>query len=124
VLVLAVLVCAWFVVGIRQTHDINQASAIITAAGTPSAAASAHAGSLLTSAGWLNPDSEVDVLRGRLALLNNDAGQAEGIFAEVTRSEPMNLEAWVLLAQATLHGNHAVFEHAIGEISRLDPTIK
>ena len=76
--------------------------------------------SLLRSAGTLNPDLTVDTLRGQLALDENRDRRAAQIFAYVTRREPMNLDAWVLLAQATQQNDRQTFARAIRVIGKLD----
>lgn len=122
VLVLAGLACAWFLLGIRQAHDTGHAISLLAQSSlTPAEAARVR--SLLDGAAILNPDREVDLARGKLALLEHDRARAERILSGVTRSEPLNLEAWVLLAQAALNRDLPVFGLAIRRIAYLDPKI-
>jgi predicted Zn-dependent protease len=124
-LALALAACAWFALGIQQARDTDQATAILSSSAQLSPATASHVGSLLATAGTLNPDLTIDLLRGRLALLQHDSSRAVAIFERATRSEPQNLDAWVALAQATLHGtNAAVIERAAANIGQLDPRIK
>lgn len=124
ILLAAVATCAWFALGIRQARDTDRASGIVTSASSISAPAAAHVNSLLDAAGWLNPDRQVDVVRAELALQRNDPSAAERILRGLTHSEPMNVEAWVLLAQAAQGRDPAVFGLAIRNIGHLDPRIK
>jgi hypothetical protein len=124
-LVLAVAACAWFTLGIEQARDTDQATAALTGPVQLSPATASHVRSLLATAGALNPDLTIDLLRGRLDLLEHHQARAVAIFEDVTRREPQNLDAWVALAQATLHGTDAaVVERAAANIARLDPRIK
>lgn len=119
-LIVAVIVCAWFALGIRQAHDTNAALSIVSQSTPVSATQLVHADALLRSAGKLNPDATVDLLRGKVALLRNDSRRAALIFEHVTRSEPSNLEAWLLLASAA-YGNGPLIESATANLARLDP---
>ena len=119
--ILAVVVCAWFVLGIRQAHDTARATAIIASANTPSAAQAAHVRSLLRAAGTLNPDLQLDVIRGQLALFRGDNADATRILESVVRREPLNVEAWVYLARAAFNVNRHEFGIAAQRIAVLDP---
>jgi predicted Zn-dependent protease len=121
---LAIAICAWFVLGVRQARDTARATALVNSSTQLSSADGARARSLLNSAGTLNPDLTVDMLRGQLALDENDNRRAAQILASVTRREPMNLDAWVLLAQATQTGDRQAFARAIRAVGTLDPRIK
>jgi predicted Zn-dependent protease len=123
-LVLALAACAWFALGVVQARDTDQATAILSSQTQLSSARATHVRSLLASAGTLNPDLTVDELRGQLAALQHQPARAVAILVSVTRREPDNLDAWVALAQATLHGtNAAVVERSAANIARLDPRI-
>jgi hypothetical protein len=119
-LVLAIVVCAWFALGIRQAREINEATNVITQSGTIPAPNLHSAASLLSSAGTLNPDLEVDVLRARLAVEQRDPKRAEQILKATVRKEPMNLEAWVWLAGVSLIDPPEA-HIALAQIRRLDP---
>jgi predicted Zn-dependent protease len=124
-LALALAACVWFGLGIQQARDTDQATAALTGQAQLSPATASHVRSLLASAGTLNPDLTIDLLRGRLDLFENQPARAVAIFEDVTRREPQNIDAWLALAQATLHGtNAAVVERAAANIARLDPRIK
>jgi predicted Zn-dependent protease len=119
----AILVCAWFVLGIRQEHDLNRAQAIVSSANSLSAAQAAHVNSLLDAAGTLNPDQQVNLLRGDVAALRNQTPRAARIFQQVADREPMNINAWVLVAQADF-GKGRPLANAIAHISQLDHQMK
>ena len=77
--------------------------------------------SLLRSAKTLNPDLTVNVLQGRLALLQNDKARALRILKDVVRREPMNLLAWVYAAEAAYRQDEASLRLALSKIAQLDP---
>lgn len=121
-LVSALAACAWFVLGLRQTHEIDKATSILSQQHAPTAAQSRTAGSLLNSAGTLNPDLEVDVLRARLALSRGEPHTARTIMQSVVRREPQNLEAWIWLARSSV-GSPATFRLAAVRVQQLLPHV-
>jgi predicted Zn-dependent protease len=126
-IILAVVVCAWFALGIRQTRDTARATAIIASAASangPSAAQASQERSLLRAAGTLNPDKQLDVLRGQLALLQGNNRSATRILEGVVAQEPLNVEAWVYLARAAFNVNRHEFGIAAQRIAQLDPPQK
>jgi predicted Zn-dependent protease len=115
----ALAVCAWFALGIRQANQVNDAAAIV---GSPASAAQArHAAKLLDDARTLNPDARVDVLRGQLALQQGDRDRAHRILSDVVAREPENLEASVSLARASR--NAAEFRGALAHVAQLVPRV-
>jgi predicted Zn-dependent protease len=121
--VLALVACAWFAIGIRDAQDTDQATAILSASSHPAPAAARRVASLLDSAGLLNPDRQLDLLRGQLALQLGHAALARRIFARVTREEPQNIQAWDWLGRAAARGSRIqvlAFDH----ILLLAPPIK
>ncbi len=121
--VLAVLVCAWFALAARAAHDTARATAIVSDPGRLTAVQAVHARSLLDAAGTLNPDTSVDLLRAQVALERHQNGAAVRIIENVTDREPMNLQAWVALARATLNRNPTLLELAVRNIGRLAPNV-
>ena len=124
IVALAVLVCAWFALAARAAHDTARVTAIVSAPGRLTAAQAAHARSLLDAASTLNPDSSVDLLRAQVALERHQNGAAVRMILNVTDREPMNLQAWVALARATLNRNPSLLELAVHHIGRLAPQVK
>jgi predicted Zn-dependent protease len=120
VLVLPLLACAWFAVGIRQAHDTAAATSIISRHGAPSARQAAHARSLLQAADTLNPDSQVELLRARLAFLEGDRTSATRSVLTVVGEEPENVQAWLLLAEVA-NDNKRLADRALINVVRLDP---
>jgi len=91
----AVIVCAWFVLGARQAHEIDQATNIVTVP-RQSAAKLRAAARDLHAAALLNPDRTVDILR-----------------------EPDNLEAWISYTGANLGRPNG--RRGLAAMIRLDP---
>jgi predicted Zn-dependent protease len=120
IVVVVVVVCAWFGLGIRQAHDISSATSIVAQTGTIPATELRAAASALQSAQTLDPDDEVAILRGRLAVKEQDPRRAERILKTVVRDEPMNLEAWIWLAGVSLIDPPEA-RIALAHIARLDP---
>jgi predicted Zn-dependent protease len=123
-LVIAVVISAWFLLGFRQARDTARAEALINRPAALGPSDVTRARSLIRSAGTLNPDLTVDTLRGELALEQNQNRRAARIIGTVTQREPMNLDAWVLLAQATQHGDQRTFALALRTIGKLEPRPK
>jgi hypothetical protein len=120
VLVFAVVASAWFVLGIRQNAEIDRAASILTHSGRPTAAQLRDATSLLHSARLLNPDAEVNILRGRVAIEELAFPRARRILEGVVRDEPMNLEAWIWLGGASLTDKPEA-QFAYSHWAQLDP---
>jgi predicted Zn-dependent protease len=118
---LALAACAWFVLGARQAQETNRASALLSAPRTLNATKRDRASALLAAAGTLNPDSQVDLLRGELALSEHARRRAAAIVEGVVRREPMNIRAWLLLAE--VNPSLRVLEESIAMIARLDPLL-
>jgi predicted Zn-dependent protease len=116
-----VAACAWFALGIRQAHDIQRATSMVgglTGQTRLSTAQAKTANSLLDSAGTLNPDRTVDLLRARVALLRHDRTEAKRILLAVVAAEPANLDAWYGLATSAYDNPTVV--HALDRIAVLD----
>jgi predicted Zn-dependent protease len=116
----ALVVCAWFALGARQAIDTNRAQAIVSSADKLSSAQADRANALLASAATLNPDRQVDILKGQALLERGDARAAQQVLMAVTRAEPRNLDAWVKLAEAS--GNDLkLFQLALARVRALEP---
>lgn len=120
--VVALVCCGGFALGIRQAHDTAKAGGIIEQSGSLTPAQSARARSLLPSASTLNPDREVDILRGELAVREGDAAGARRIFESVVSGEPMNLAGWVQLAHL-VDGDLTLFRRVALHLHELFPPI-
>jgi hypothetical protein len=96
----AIVVCAWFILGVVQTHDQARATALIDESTRPSAALTANILRLLDGAGTLNPDRDVALLRAQAQTRAGDGGAALRTAEGVVRDEPQNIDAWVVLGFA------------------------
>ncbi len=131
--VLAAVVCAWFGLGVRQAQSQNTAEAIIGPSAHPVTAGQAvHVTALLREAGTLNPDRQITLDRAKLLLQlksppqgttqRGDRLAAQTMIRRVLAAEPDNLQAWVLLAQASPH-DPAQFRRALAQARRLEPRV-
>jgi hypothetical protein len=114
----AVAACVWFAIGARQAHEVTVATNIITSSHTP--ASLARASSALSSAAFLNPDQNVDILRGRVAIARDQVAHAQQILSRVTEQEPLNLTAWIWFTGASL-GDKQSGTLGAQQIAKLDP---
>jgi hypothetical protein len=96
----AAALCAWFVLGTVQAHDENVATALIDNTGTPSPALTHRILSLLDTAGTLNPDRDIALLRSQAQTRAGRDAAAVRTARAVTRAEPLNIDAWTVLAFA------------------------
>jgi predicted Zn-dependent protease len=119
-IVLALVACAWFGLSVHQARDTARAGDLLSGRTSLSAAQARQARSLLDGAATLNPDSEVDLLRSELELVGHDRRSAVRTLEQVVRREPMNAEAWLLLARAAFP-DAALLHRAVRHIARLDP---
>jgi hypothetical protein len=119
----ALCVAAWFAIGTRQALGTDDATAIVTTARMISPAQARRADALLHEAGLLNPDQEVNILRGAATLEAGHQLAAQRIFEAVTRAEPQNLEAWLWLAHAS-GTNQRLFVRALDRVRELEPLVR
>ena len=121
--IVAVLAIAWFAVSVRQAHDTDLATSIITGPAPVAPAQARRAATLLHDAKQLNPDTAVDLLRAQLALRLGQPARARAIALSVTRSEPQNLQAW--LAYGTSSANDPpAFQLALARARQLAPPVR
>lgn len=120
VLIVALAASAWFVIGIRQARDIATASSIVEAGQSAGRSELAAAAEMLHSAAFLNPDQEVNILRGRLAIARGQLSRARQILGTVVREEPLNLEAWIWFTAVYL-GDLREGRIGAARIAQLDP---
>ncbi len=102
---LALTVAASLAVALRSFDQANAASAELARAhlgpGPPDAARVERARKDFVAARRLNADSAVDLKEARaLLLVGGPPGDAVGLLRGVTRSEPDNANAWLLLSAA------------------------
>ena len=121
--IIALAVAAWYAVGIRQAHGTDGATAIVASARTLSAGQARRADALLHEAALLNPDQEVNILRGAVASESHHETRAVRILETVTRAEPENLEAWLYLARVATT-DYPLFYRALVRVRRLEPLVR
>jgi predicted Zn-dependent protease len=119
-LALALVVCAWFALGVRQATSLTHAEAIIYAQPYTTAARARVAEALLDEAGWLNPDRQVEIDRAHILLERHDPKAALPIAESVVGAEPQNIQAWLWLAHSE-ETDPAMVLHAIRRAQALDP---
>jgi O-antigen ligase/polysaccharide polymerase Wzy-like membrane protein len=96
----AAALCAWFALGAVQAHEENRATALINGAGTPSPALTSHILHLLDVAGTLNPDRDIALLRSQAQTRAGRDAAAVRTAQSVVRAEPLDIDAWTVLAFA------------------------
>lgn len=121
--VAALLVTAWFALGVFQSRAVSQARSAAAVHGPMTVAQARHADSLLHDAATLNPDRAVDVLRAQVALARGDAARSRQILNGVVRSEPQDLDAWIALVRASANDFHQR-QIALLHILKLAPPAK
>jgi predicted Zn-dependent protease len=121
-LAIALIMAAWFALGGSQADEINTVTSVLASNSHLSSAQASSADGLLSSAGFLNPDRNVTLLRGQVALQSGGVHAAQRLLAQVTSAEPDNIDAWAETAHA-YGGNFRIAQHAYAELARLDPLI-
>jgi hypothetical protein len=119
----ALLVAAWFGLGVRQAQATKDADAILTTDRTPPPGELRRAADLIGRAATLNPDRAVDLLRARLSLARGDRADARRRYEAVVRDQPDDIEAWTQLAFLTARSDPAAFRRAVTQIRRLSPRV-
>ncbi len=119
-ILLALAVCAWFALGIRQATAQDHAEASIAARQRATPAQARHVLQLLDEAGTLNPDRQIDLDRVQILLERGETLAARRIALQATRAEPQNIEAWISLAR-TAAGDPALFVAALRHVASLEP---
>jgi hypothetical protein len=118
----AVVACAWFVLSARQAHDLDAATALLQKQSGYTAAGSARTRSLLDSASFLEPGTDVTLLRARLAMEQHRWKRARRLVDQATRAEPDNLQAWIsALDLAVVHPASIDVGHVVARLRGLDP---
>ena len=122
---LALLVSAWFGLSWYQDQQTGKAGALVAGGNRLPARQARVARAALNSAGTLNPDRAVEVLRGELAIDQRDYRRATRILGSVTAREPLNLTAWAEFGIAAAKaGDRAALVVAGRHIAILIPRVK
>ncbi len=119
---IALVLCAWFGLGVVQSRDTDRAAAVAGQTAPLTATDVHRARTLLSTAGTLNPDRQVDLLRAQLDVRRGELGPARTILFGVVRSEPMNVDAWAGLALASA-GDPSLFRLAVFKVRALAPVV-
>lgn len=114
----ALLVAAFFGLAVRQSTAVEAATQRIDGLRNDTRTAA-----LIDRAGQLNPDSEVDILRARLAVAHGQLARARRILLAVVRREPDNVTAWRFIQFAISPIDPALGRRARREFDRLVPRV-
>jgi hypothetical protein len=120
---IAVVVCAWFVIGVRQVHEVDAAATLLNNPSTErSTPVQQRARSLLDAAAFLNPGVDVTLLRAQLAENERDYVRAWRLIDQATAAEPTNIEAWLgYLKLRLLHPSFGNGKLLVSRLHQLDP---
>ncbi|MFZ0385063.1 MAG: hypothetical protein WAL22_05330 [Solirubrobacteraceae bacterium] len=119
---IAVVAVAWFVVGARQAHLVDAATGQLDNGAGQHAATTRHTESLLSSAAFLSPGTDLTLLRARLAMEQHDWTRAKRLVDDATASEPDNVAVWVSsLDLAVAHPSSADVARTLARLRTLDP---
>jgi hypothetical protein len=93
----AVVVCAWFVLAIRELRDEAHVTAFLHGHPTLTASQTRTLDATLADAKFLNPDTSAEALRARVQVNAQDLPAAVAIALALARREPQNFDNWLLL---------------------------
>lgn len=119
----AVIVCAWFALGAVQTRDQNHATDLIDSVSTPTPALTADILSMLDTAQTLNPDRTVDLLRAQALIRGGHPSAGLRVAQRVVAAEPLNIDAWTVLGFAARLAHPAQFRLAERRLRELAPPV-
>jgi hypothetical protein len=116
--VAAVVICAWFVLGARQAHEIDAASQLLA----NHAGDASRATPELKSAAFLYPGNDVRILQAQLDLKRRRYAAARRLIAKAIAKEPEDLNAWIAaldlaVDDPAVENTNRVFAH----LRMLDP---
>jgi predicted Zn-dependent protease len=120
----ALLVCAWFGLGVVQSVSADAAADSLTRHPDPNPEQAAEIERHLDRAGFLNPDEKVRLMRAQLAVQLGDYQRAQELLEAVVAEHPDDLEAWATLAFATAGRDPEVHARARAAIRRLSPPVR
>ncbi len=119
----AAVLCAWFVLGTVQAHDEDAATALLDQSGSPAPATTARILHLLDTAGTLNPDRDIALMRSQAQSRAGRNAAAVRTAQAATRAEPLNIDAWTVLAFAAQSTDPAEARLARAQQTRLAPPV-
>lgn len=119
---IAIVVCLWFALGVRQAVDGTRAAAALARAQHVDPATATRIAAQLDHASALNPDQTVSILRAQLLVERGYRERGLKLLGNVIRAEPMNLEAWRAIA-ADATAPQTLREAFVG-VGRLVPPVR
>ena len=119
--VIALVAIAWFALGVRQARDTAQATSLLVRFTPLTAAQLNHAANLVNDAAFLNPDQQVNLMRGWLQLQPHHRAAAELIFAHEVLLHPQDINGWDWLFQAANGIDPATAQRAQAQMLALEP---
>jgi hypothetical protein len=122
-LVVALIVCAWFALGIRQAQDLARVNALLASHSKITATQARGANASLDDAQFLNPDQSVAAVRAIVESRAGDRERAVAIAESVTRREPQSVDGWLLLSELAVRSDPTIFHLAQARISALAPPV-
>ncbi len=122
-LVLALTVCAWYILGIREFGEQAQIKSLAFRHSRLTTAQARAAEGTLNEARILNPDQSVDSLRAIVASKAGDFKGALTIAEAMARREPQDLEAWKLVSVLAKEMHSATLRSVQAHIDALAPPI-
>jgi len=120
----AVAIAAWLGVQAIGARADTEATRIVLAEKTPTAAELRRADGLAARMARLNPDTRPQQLRGLVAYREGDMRRAGAIFEAMAREEPENLQAWALLARVAERYDPSLAATARRRVRALAPPVK
>ena len=119
----ALVVAAWFAVGVRQAASVDAAQAEIGKLPDPTPDRLQRIERRLDRAEWLDVGQAVEIVRARAVLQQLDLPRGRRLLLRVLAAEPENVEAWALLSFATLDDAPRLHERALAALRRLSPPV-
>lgn len=122
VVAMAAVLCAGFVIGIRQAQYSNSLTALLATGARLTPTQQRAAASDLRSAAFAYPGQDVPILAAQVALRERHFARGLSIARTITRAEPDNLQGWLVFAAAGIvSGDQRAALQARQEEIRLDP---
>jgi hypothetical protein len=119
---IAVLVSVWFLIGARQAHEVDAATTLLDNGAGHTAGGAQRVASLLSSAGFLYPGTDVPLLRVRLDMDRHEYASAKALIDRSVASEPDNVNAWIWALQlGVVQPSAENAKAAIAHLQDVDP---
>lgn len=122
-LVIAVVACSWFVLGLRALHNESSVRDFLTHHRTLTRAQLRSVNATLDEAAFLNPDEEVSTIR---AIAYPQAGDVPGAIAiakATVRKHPQDYVGWLVLEFVSRGTDPAAYRLARARLRALAPPV-